>query len=67
VQPHWDVIIFLHLPTNIVLWDPTVRITTPMKTASAASKTETNGDNTNLETDTPDIINNPGSAEKMEI
>ena len=34
---------------------------------NAASKTETNRDNTNLETDNPDIINHPGNAEKMEI
>ncbi len=40
---------------------------TPMKTANAASKTETNRDNTNLETDNPDIINHPGNAEKMEM
>ncbi len=34
---------------------------------SNAAKTETNRDNTNLETDNPDIINNPGNAEKMEM
>jgi hypothetical protein len=33
----------------------------------AASKTETNRDNTNLETDNPDIFNHPGHAEKMEM
>ena len=35
--------------------------------SNAASKTETNRDNTNLETDNPDIINHPGNAEKMEM
>ena len=35
--------------------------------SNAASKTETNSDNTNRETDNPDIINYPGSAEKIEI
>ncbi len=44
-------------------------MTTPMKTANAASKfeTETNRDNTNLETDNPDIINHPGNAEKIKM
>ena len=32
--------------------------------SNAASKTETNRDDTNLETDNPDIINHPGNAEK---
>jgi hypothetical protein len=32
--------------------------------SNAASKTETNIDNTNLETDNPDIINHQGNAEK---
>ena len=36
--------------------------------SNAASKTETNSDNTNRETDKPDIINDyPGNAEKIEI
>jgi hypothetical protein len=43
-----------------------LHMTTPMKTANAASKTETSRDNTNLETDNPGIINHPGNAEKME-
>jgi hypothetical protein len=34
---------------------------------NAASKTETNSDNTIRETDNPDINNHPGSAEKIEI
>ncbi len=34
---------------------------------NAASKTETNRDNTNRETGNPDIINHPGNAEKMEF
>jgi hypothetical protein len=42
-------------------------MTTPMKTVNAASKTETNRDNTNLETDSPNKINHPGNAEKMEM
>jgi hypothetical protein len=42
-------------------------MTTPMKTANAASKTETSRDNTNLETDNPCIINHPGNAEKLEM
>ncbi len=42
-------------------------MSTPMKTANAASKTEANRDNTSLETDNPDIINHPGNAEKMEM
>ena len=35
--------------------------------SNAASKTETNRDNTNLETDNQDIFNHPGNAEKMEM
>jgi len=35
--------------------------------SNAASKTETNRDNTNLETDNLDIFNHPGNAEKMEM
>ncbi len=35
--------------------------------SNAASKTETNRDNTNQETDNPGMINHPGNAEKMEI
>ncbi len=35
--------------------------------SNAASKIETNKDNTNREPDNPDIINHPGNAEKMEI
>jgi hypothetical protein len=31
------------------------------------AKTETNRDNTNLETDNPDIVKHPGNAEKMEM
>jgi hypothetical protein len=31
-REHWNVIVFLHLTSNIILWDPTVRMTTPMKT-----------------------------------
>jgi hypothetical protein len=42
-------------------------MTTPMKTANAASKTGTSRDKTNLETDNPCIINHPGNAEKMEM
>jgi hypothetical protein len=37
-------------------------MTTPMKTANAASKTESNRDNRNLETDNP--INHAGNAQK---
>ncbi len=35
--------------------------------SNAASETETNSDNTNRETDNPDIINHPGNAEEIEI
>ncbi len=35
--------------------------------SNAASKTEANRDNTNLETDNQDVINHPGNAEKMEM
>ena len=35
--------------------------------SNAASKTETNRDNTNLEIDNLDIFNHPGNAEKMEM
>jgi hypothetical protein len=42
-------------------------MTTPMKTVNAASKTETNRDNTNLETDNPDMINHPSNAGKKEM
>jgi hypothetical protein len=35
-----------------------------LESSNAASKTEANRDNTNLETDNPDIIHHPGNAEK---
>jgi hypothetical protein len=35
--------------------------------SNATSKTETNRDNTNLETDNRDIINHSGNAEKVEM
>ncbi len=35
--------------------------------SNAAGKTETNWDNTNLETGNPDIINHPGNVGEMGI